>query len=458
MKVKHYIILLLFSSIHINGQAKFSKEHVLNDLSYLKKALIEAQYNIYESVSEDTFERGYQQIKNKITQDSLSLLEATNLLQQLPALVNNGHTSINFPGSEYMNYASSGEATIFPLEIAFEQEKPLVRKNWSKNKNINCGDEVISINGTSINEILDKIYRQVSGERLLMKNTKIEMYSFPRYYWQVFGKVDTFKVELKQNEKKITYKLDAIRLIEDYESKRSEILNSTMSLKFYDNIAYLNPGSFGGDLDTFKSFIDTSFTKIKSKHCKTLLIDLRNNSGGDNDYSDYMLSYVANKPFTWNSSFKLRTSALLKESGKNSKHKYSDYWKSIFSHENGERYEFNFEKMQPQPREKRFTGKVYAMVNRQSHSQATVTAAQIQDYNFGTVVGEETAEYPSLIASVFYFNLPNTGIQVQMSKGKMIRVNGSTKQEGVIPDIFIKDYLLDEDDEILKGLLKRIKQ
>ena len=43
-----------------------------------------------------------------------------------------------------------------------------------------------------------------------------------------------------------------------------------------------------------------------------------------------------------------------------------------------------------------------------------------------------------------------------MSKGKMIRVNGSTKHEGVIPDIFIKDYLLDEDDEILEGILKRI--
>ena len=63
-----------------------------------------------------------------------------------------------------------------------------------------------------------------------------------------------------------------------------------------------------------------------------------------------------------------------------------------------------------------------------------------------------------MFTSVFYFNLPNTGIQVQMSKGKMIRVNGSTKQEGVIPDIFIKDYLLDENDEILDGLLQRIKQ
>jgi hypothetical protein len=43
-----------------------------------------------------------------------------------------------------------------------------------------------------------------------------------------------------------------------------------------------------------------------------------------------------------------------------------------------------------------------------------------------------------------------------VSKGYMVRVNGSTKEEGVIPDIFIKDHLLDEEDEILDGLLERM--
>ena len=96
------------------------------------------------------------------------------------------------------------------------------------------------------------------------------------------------------------------------------------------------------------------------------------------------------------------------------------------------------------------------LVNRQSHSQSAVTAAQIQDYGFGTIVGEETGDYPSLYASIFQYALPNSGIPVNVSKGYMVRVNGSTEEQGVIPDIFIKDHLLDENDEILKGLLKKI--
>lgn len=33
-----------------------------------------------------------------------------------------------------------------------------------------------------------------------------------------------------------------------------------------------------------------------------------------------------------------------------------------------------------------------------------------------------------------------------------------SREEGVIPDIFIKDHLLDENDEILDGFLKRINK
>jgi len=54
--------------------------------------------------------------------------------------------------------------------------------------------------------------------------------------------------------------------------------------------------------------------------------------------------------------------------------------------------------------------------------------------------------------------LPHTGIDVKISKGFIVRVNGSKKAEGVIPDIYIKDQLLDENDEILNGLIKQIEK
>ncbi|WP_242535586.1 S41 family peptidase [[Muricauda] lutisoli] len=426
-------------------------------MAFLKESLEETHYNLYAYTPKSEFDANYDQIKQEMKKDSFSLLEATSLFQKIISKANNGHTEIGFPGKSYGEFANS-KGTLFPLEIAFENGKSLIRKNWSNNEEIKIGSEILSINGITMANILSDIYPLISAERTYFKNAKLELYSFPRYYWQVYGKQDSFEVAIKSNGVTKTYMIDAVDVIQGYEMKRRELIDSERNLKFLGESAYLKPGNFGGDEEEYQKFIDSAFITIKKKESKNLVVDLRNNGGGDDSYSDYLVSYFADRPFKWNSSFQLKTSAFLKEHTRKNYDTTSTFWQSVLNHENGEVYEYEIETYQPQPESKRFLGNVYVLVNRQSHSQATVTAAQIQDYGFGTIVGEETGEYPSLYASIFQFELPNTRISVNVSKGKMVRVNGSTKEEGVIPDIYIKDHLLDEDDEILDGLLELTNQ
>ncbi|MCB0839512.1 MAG: peptidase S41 [Bacteroidetes bacterium] len=457
MKSKHLIILFYLVTLQAFGQSntKFSKEEVLSDLTNLYQSLQDAHYNLYAYTTEKAFDSTYNEVKNAINKDSLTLLETINLYQRLAAAANNGHTGIDFPGKPYIEYAYSG-GTIFPLEIAFEYDKPLIRKNWSGNDSIEIGSEILSINGIPIADIFSKIYPQISAERPYFKHVKIELFSFPRYYWQVFGRQDAFEVEIRLNGKVKTYSLEAVEVIEGYEMKRTEILNAKMKLTFNGKSAYINPGNFSGEEQKYQRFIDSAFVEIKKQKSKNLIIDLRNNGGGDNSFSDYLVSYFANKPFKWNSSFTLKTSNILKEHVRQHYDTTETYWQEVLSHKDGEIYAYEFDEYQPQPRKKRFKGKVYVLINRQSHSQSAVAAAQIQDYQLGIIVGEETGDYPSLYASLFQYTLPKTGITVNLSKGYIIRVNGSTEEKGVIPDIFIKDHLLDENDEILDGLLKEI--
>ncbi|HBH25733.1 MAG TPA: peptidase S41, partial [Cytophagales bacterium] len=196
--------------------------------------------------------------------------------------------------------------------------------------------------------------------------------------------------------------------------------------------------------------------EINKRECKNLIVDLRNNGGGNDSFSDYLISYFADQPFKWNSSFTLKTSAFLKEHVRQHYDTTEVFWQEVLAHENGEVYPYTFEEYAPQPQKNRFEGEVFVLINRQSHSQSTVAAAQIKDYKFGTIVGEETAEYPTLYASQFQFNLPNTGIPVKVSKGYIVRVNGNKEDKGLVPDVFIKDHLLDENDEILTGLLEQL--
>ncbi|MEC7771567.1 MAG: S41 family peptidase [Bacteroidota bacterium] len=454
---KLLLAIILFCCTNLAAQHHFSKKEILEDLVFLKESLAETHYNLYAYTPKSEFDANYNQIKQEIQKDSFTLLEATSIFQKVISKANNGHTEIGFPGTSYGKYANAG-GTLFPLEIAFENNKALIRKNWSSTGSITIGSEILSINGAAITDILSDIYPLISAERTYFKNAKLELYSFPRYYWQVYGKHDSFEVTIRSNGAIKTYVVNAVDLIQGYEMKRTELIDSERNLKFIDESAYLKPGNFGGDEEKYQKFIDSAFITIKKKESKNLIVDLRNNGGGDDSYSDYLVSHFADRPFKWNSSFKLKTSAFLKEHTRKNYDTTSTFWQSVLNHKNGEVYEYEIETYQPQPESKRFLGNVYVLVNRQSHSQATVTAAQIQDYGFGTIVGEETGEYPSLYASIFQFELPNTRISVNVSKGKIIRVNGSTKEEGVIPDIHIKDHLLDEDDEILDGLLELTNQ
>lgn len=457
MKKGYLIILTLLFTLPTFSQKKFSQQEVKEDLQFLRESLENAHYNLYAYITEKAFNQNFEKVKSSITRDSLSILEITSLFQSVISKANNGHTEIPFPGAIYGEYAYSG-GTLFPLEIAFEDGKAFIRKNLSDNDALKIGAEIISINKQAIDEVLQKIYPLISAERRYFKLAKLELISFPRLYWQAFGEQKDFEVEIKEDGIMETYQLKSINLIEDYEMKRNEIYSNKRELQFLNQSAYLKPGNFGGDEQKYRRFIDSSFVEINKNNVPNLIIDLRNNLGGDDSFSDYLVSYIADQPFLWNSEFTLKTSAILKAHVRENYDITNPYWQSVLTHDDGSIFPYEFDEYKPQPIENRYSGKVYALVNRQTHSQSAVAAAQIQDYKFATIVGEETGDFPSLYASQYSFVLPHTGIDVKISKGFIVRVNGSKKGEGVIPDIYIKDHLLDENDEILDDLLKQIEK
>ena len=456
MKVIYLLIVTVFFSLPVFGQNKFPKKEVLEDLEYLRVSLEEAHYNLYAYITKKSFNENLEKVKTSITKDSLSLLETTSLFQTVISKANNGHTEIPFPVTSYFSYADNG-GTLFPLDLAFENGKALIRQNLTSNPNIEIGAEVISINNQPINDLLQKIFPLISAERQYFKLAKLELFSFSRYYWQAWGEQKSLDVKIKTGETTRIYKLEPIT-VDDFNNTRNELNFAERKLSYLNNSAYLMPGNFGGDIEEFQRFIDSSFVEINKRKLPYLIIDLRNNLGGDEPFGNYLVSYIADQPFYWNSEFTLKTSAILKEHVKKNYDISKPYWKKVIENKNGSIYPYEHEPYQPQPDENRFKGKVYVLVNRQSHSQSAVTASQIQDYKFATVVGEETGDFPSLYASQYNYYLPNTGIEVKISKGYIIRINGSKKGEGVVPDIYIKDHLLDKNDEILDGLLKLINE
>jgi C-terminal processing protease CtpA/Prc len=64
-------------------------------------------------------------------------------------------------------------------------------------------------------------------------------------------------------------------------------------------------------------------------------------------------------------------------------------------------------------------------------------AALVQDYKFGTVLGEATSDMATTYGAMETFALPNTGIVVGFPKAHIVRPNGDLRARGVTPDIAI---------------------
>ena len=80
-----------------------------------------------------------------------------------------------------------------------------------------------------------------------------------------------------------------------------------------------------------KSFIDSAFTAINTRKSANLIIDLRNNPGGDDAFSDYLVGYLARQPFQWNSSFRLKTSEALKAHIRAKQDTAAAFWKQALT-------------------------------------------------------------------------------------------------------------------------------
>ncbi|GHA77707.1 S41 family peptidase [Pontibacter akesuensis] len=469
MKRRLYVSIWLFLLTVLSSSAQhtdpmFSGAAVKADLDYLYRTLQAAHYNLYAYVSKKQYNGAYTKIRTSIRKDSLSLLETSMLFQKLAAVGNTGHSEIDFPAPSYITFARNG-GTVFPLEVAFEDELAYVRKSYASHPAIKAGDQVLSINKVPIGKIIGQIHPYISAERPYYKNVKLEFWSFPRYCWAVFGEKKAFSVSVKGADGKVaTHTIDAIPVMDSESQRNGEIVKNDRFYKFYGDVAYLHPGSFSSAAAdgeaTFKAFVDSAFTDIKSKHAKQLVIDLRNNAGGHNAFSDYLIAYFADEPFRWYSKFSIKTSAALKEQTRKqpSNSPLDAYSKAILDHPDGEAFAYDLPIQHPMPEDKRFTGKVYVLVNRHTYSMAAVSAALIQDYGFGEIIGEETGDVPTLYGSVFSFALPQTGIAVKVPKSYIVRPNGDEKLTGVIPDHKVRDHLLDEEDEILSYTLKKLQQ
>jgi C-terminal processing protease CtpA/Prc len=460
-----------------NEPVVYSAEVVREDFALLYETLQVSTYDLFLNTTKADYDSAFEQVMNSIT-GPMTYLEISRLFEPFVTLAGFTHCTTYFPSDAYKQFHQNGGRFI-PFEISFWEGKVLLSANWSDNKQMEAGDEILAVNETDIHQLLEKMYAYQQGESQYAKRTLLETGSFKRNWWYVFGGFSSGNVRIKKPDgQKITTKVEGLTLEQLQEKAKTgespSFMKSGRTFDFIGDVAYLRPGEFlnaGTDdisdiskhetfnNEEFLAFIESAFTEIARRKPQHLILDLRGNYGGDNSFSDPMIAYIADKPFRIASKFSVRTSQVTKSFWKDvDMPELADMKHKIMTLEDGTRFEVELGTTQPRTDDRAFKGEVITLVDRFSFSNATAVAAIVQDYEFGVLVGEETADTPSSCGAIHAFTLPNTKMGVIFPKACMVRPNGDPSLRGVIPDHRVSDDPFTQEDEILETALQLIEK
>ena len=466
MKYLFLLCMLLTISTTVYS-AETSANHLTsdalkNDLIQLYADLKSSHINLYHNVSEEEYETYYKSLLNSLD-TPMTKLEAKLTFQRFVAFGKVAHANINVLKDDYQQYRDNG-GVAFPIYVKIDQPKWFVDENYS-NHVLPEGAEITHINNKPVTEWLDLFDTYISADTTAITASLLE-FQLPQYLWldaTVNGtKNEQFKLTIKQSNNAETINIAALSRDElqnniDAKSNPKENESALREYKLLDDrIAYLKPGPFYNaenpadvwNTETFTAFIDEAFEYFIDNKATKLIIDVRNNPGGTNSFSDSVINWFADKPFRFASEFIVRSSEHAKVSNEKRLETSSDskvsqlLAKSYQDNPFGAVFSFNLEDAQPRSG-KQYKGEVFVLIDRSSYSNAVSLAAIVKDYGFGKVIGESTTDFATTMGAMESFTLKNSGIEVGFPKALIIRPSGDRTPGPVHPDVAIDEFELD---------------
>jgi hypothetical protein len=446
------------------------------DLTALYKGLKSAHYDLYVNRSRQDYDARFKETMAAIDAP-LSRYQLYLALQKFTAYGNVAHARIDFPAQVYGSFRENG-GKAFPIYPRIVAGRAYVGEDYSGSDDIAPGDEILSLDGVPMSEWLNRTASYISADTPYIAHSLLES-SFPMYLWVEVGERERFTISIRKSSGQeqqvgipaLTH-AELIAAVENAPKVFSLDFNQREARMLTDGVGYLRPGPFYNAEDpehvwnnsAFVAFIDNAFGTFLEKDAHSLVIDLRNNPGGDNSFSDPMISWIADKPFRFASKFLVRSSdeaaasnqARLDASPDAAEGVSGLYAKAFATTPRGQTFEFDIP-LAMSRQGARFGGKVYVLVNRNSYSNAVSAAAIFQDYGWGEIAGELTADFATTYGAMETFTLPNTGFKVGFPKAFIIRPSGDERPGGVQPDIVIETPVVaSEKDVVLTRLLEDI--
>jgi hypothetical protein len=439
-KLSGVVIMLCLLTTSLPGQAQtvqsepvYAPAALQQDLRFLREAIDTTHPEPGLFTSRETLRKAYGKVEEQL-QQPLSRDQAWRALASLNPVFSDAHMFVVVPDWEALTRAHlAAGGALFPYEVQVDAAGEIViRTELGATDSALAGMRIEQINGVPASRVAHQLLALMAGDTPALRAHLLSRRMW-FYYWRAFGAPQQFDLVVARPDgpahirvagsSKIPTSLAANNPSGFDKTFRFELLPGKAALLTINQ--FLWP-----DKQAFYAFAKDAFTKIRDAKVTTLIIDIRENTGGDDDmWKTGLLAYFADKPFR-NASSYIRKVIAGRQGGTEKVgdvvHGFGDTW------------------IEPDlTNPLHFSGKTYVLVGRLTYSSAVLFSNVVQDFGFAQLVGAGGYARTRQTGGVQNIVLPNTGLAISIPRFVVDRPSGEREPALVHPDIVLPDSPFD---------------
>lgn len=409
------------------ASGRLSKAQAVFDIDALVYGLSQVHPDIFSVCRQEDFFRAVNRAKASLP-DSVTPMQLYQAAAPVVAMIGDGHTNLNFP----FNSVFTKELKRFPVFVKVLTDRSMTC-TASLDSIIPRGSKILSINKISADSLINSMLPYVSGEREHFRIARIST-MFPALF-QMLYPADVYEVVYKPAgaRKALSHVFPAATFEEidkrcDFPRSGKKYERYSFEIDSINNVAVMDFREFS-DVRGMEQFADSMFTELRNKGIGNLIIDIRNNGGGQSAVGDVLLRYFSPEPFVQMDKTVVRvtplTARLAGEAGAEPRFVLYEKTPSEF--------------IQPRSIEDGFyTGRVYLLTSNKTFSSAGSFAWAFKECGMGKVIGEETGGMNVCYGDILGYRLPVSKLSATISFKRFWQLRADENDiHGTMPDVSV---------------------
>ncbi len=426
--------------------------------AFSARALEEGHSGIYRYTPKPELYSIFDRAENSLNHP-MTCVEFYRVVAPVVAAVKCGHTAVRLPDA--LQTGPNSQTPILPLQVKVLDGKVYVLRDLSDDKDALAGSEIRSINGVPADVILATMIKATPGDGDVQSSRlwRLRGRIFAFNLVDLLGLEAPYTVSFLNSQNKATVrvipgKLPAqilagvrARFPQDQAGRKPPELRFLDS----DHIAVMKIHQFsdpdrGQHNQGLGNFLQQSFEAIQARGTRTLILDLRDNGGGEDELGKALLSYLVAEPFQYYDDLVINAREFRFQ--KYTREREPLPAEYVERQANGKyRMTKHPNWGMNQPKRPHFAGKVFALINGGSFSTTSEFLSHLHDRKRAIFIGEESGGgyYGNTSGPEALVTLPTTKLQLVLPlMTYYVHVSRNhPAAHGVIPDIPVHDTIGD---------------